>query len=91
MANTLKTLGYCTFEAIDPKHPEKRKIYIIKFRNKDVAKQKALESPDYQYIAKTELVRAYGAKIAEQTRSDTIHEVDDVIDFNSEPYIYINK
>ena len=79
MSNTLKTLGYCTYTVTDFNHPEKSKIYIIKFRNKD------------QYIAKTELVRAYGTKIAEQTRSDTIHELDDVIDFNSEPYVYINK
>lgn len=91
MANTLKSIGYCTYTVTDCNRPEKSKIYIIKFRNKDIAKQKALESPDYQYIAKTELVRMYGAKIAEQTRSDTIHELDDVIDFNSEPYIYINK
>ena len=79
MTNTLKTIGYCTYTVTDFNHPEKSKIYIIKFRNKDIAKQKALES------------RAYGTKIAEQTRSDTIHELDDVIDFNSEPYIYINK
>ena len=91
MANTLKTIGYCTYTVTDFNHPEKSKIYIIKFRNKDVAKQKALESPDYQYMAKTELVRAYGAKIAEQTRSDTIHELDDVVDFNTEPYVYLNK
>ena len=48
MANTLKTIGYCTYTVTDFNHPEKSKIYIIKFRNKDVAKQKALESPDYQ-------------------------------------------
>lgn len=91
MSKTLKTVGYCTFEAIDPKHPEKNKTYIIKFRDKDVAKRKALEFPGYQYIGKTELVRMYGTKIAEPTRDDVIHEVDDVIDLNSEPYIYTNK
>lgn len=90
MSQLLKTIGFCIYDVIDTNHPQNSKTYIIKFRDKDIAKRKSLLYPGYQYIGKTELVRMYGTKIAEQTRFDTIHGLNDAIDLNTEPYIHVN-